>query len=240
MRPRHMLLVVIPLLILLPWIPGVPPYWITQMNYIGLYSLVVLGLVLLTNVGGLTSFGQSAFVGLGAYTTAWLCTAHGLSPWLGLIASLLVTCSIAYVLGIITLRLSGHFLPVCTLAWSLALFYLYGNLDFLGRNDGITGIPAVSLGTWTLDTSGRIYELIWAVLLLSMWATHNLLGSRAGRAIRALPSGSMAESFGINRARYKIIIFVYAALLGCLSGWLYAHMQRTVSPSPFGLHYGIE
>src|SRR5690606_20701377 len=53
-------------------------------------------------------------------------------------------------------------------------------------------------------------------------------------------SGGMAESFGVNMASYKVIIFVYSALLACLSGWLYAHMQRAVSPSPFGLNYGIE
>ncbi len=240
MRSRHVLMVVVPLLALLPWIPGVSAFWITQMNYIGLYSLVVLGLVLLTGVGGLTSFGQSAFVGLGAYTTAWLSTSVGVSPWLGLLAGLLLTCLVAYGLGVITLRLSGHYLPLCTLAWCLALYYLYGNLDFLGRYDGIAGIPPLRLGTWSLGASERMYGLIWLILLLALWATHNLLNSRAGRAIRALRSGSMAESFGVDLAHYKVVIFVYAALLGCVSGWLYAHMQRAVSPSPFGLSYGIE
>jgi len=240
MRPRHALMILIPILALLPWIPGVPAFWITQMNYIGLYSLVVLGLVLLTGVGGLTSFGQSAFVGLGAYTTAWLTTAGGMSPWLGLLAGLLLTCLVAYALGAITLRLSGHYLPLCTLAWCLALYYLYGNLDFLGRYDGIAGIPPLSLGGWSLGTGPRMYLLIWLFLLLALWATHNLLDSRAGRAIRALRSGSMAESFGVDLAHYKVVVFVYAALLGCVSGWLYAHMQRAVSPSPFGLGYGIE
>ncbi|CAM5780292.1 branched-chain amino acid ABC transporter ATP-binding protein/permease [Castellaniella caeni] len=228
------------LLATLPWLPGVPAFWITQMNYIGLYSLVVLGLVLLTGVGGMTSFGQSAFVGLGAYTTAWLTTAAQLSPWLGLLAGLLLTCLVAYGLGVITLRLSGHYLPLCTLAWCLALYYLYGNLDFLGRYDGIAGIPPITLGPWSLGASESMYLLIWLVLLLALWATRNLLDSRAGRAIRALRSGSMAESFGVDLAHYKVVVFVYAALLGGVSGWLYAHMQRAVSPSPFGLGYGIE
>ncbi|MFT0534081.1 ABC transporter permease subunit [Castellaniella hirudinis] len=224
----------------LPWLPGVPAFWVTQMNYIGLYSLVVLGLVLLTGVGGLTSFGQSAFVGLGAYSTAWLTTAAGVSPWLGLLAGLLLTSLVAYGLGLITLRLSGHYLPLCTLAWCLALYYLYGNLDFLGRYDGIAGIPPIRLGDWSLGASASMYLLIWLILLLALWATHNLLDSRSGRAIRALRSGAMAESFGVDLAHYKVVIFVYAALLGSISGWLYAHMQRAVSPSPFGLGYGIE
>src|SRR5699024_1603050 len=90
--------------------------------------------------------------------------------------------------------------------------------------------------------SGRsMYLLIWACVLLAMLATRNLLDSRPGRAIRSLrSSGDMAESFGVNMARYKTIIFIYAALMACLSGWLYAHMQRAVSPSPFGLNYSIE
>ena len=56
-----------------------PDFWITQLNYIALYSLVGLGLVLLTGVAGLTSFGQAAFVGMGAYATAWLTLNTGLS-----------------------------------------------------------------------------------------------------------------------------------------------------------------
>lgn len=62
------------LLALLPLV-GVPEFWITQLNYIGLFAIVALGLVLLTGVSGLTSFGQAAFVGLGAYTSAYLTTA---------------------------------------------------------------------------------------------------------------------------------------------------------------------
>jgi len=93
---------------------------------------------------------------------------------------------------------------------------------------------------WSLGPGERMYYLIWVLLLLAMWATHNLLHSRSGRAIRSLRSGTMAESFGVDLAHYKVVIFVYAALLGGLSGWLYAHMQRAVSPSPFGLGYGIE
>lgn len=228
-------------LVLLPAFPATPEFWITQLNYIGLATLVVLGLVLLTGVGGLISFGQAAFVGIGAYTTAYLTTAMGWSPWLGLICGLVLSFVIAYILGAITLRLSGHYLPLGTIAWGLSLYYLFGNLDFLGQYDGIAGIRAINLFGLRLSDGRSIYYLIWLFALISMWMTRNLLDSRPGRAIRALrASGGMAESFGIKMASYKIIIFVYAALLTSVSGWLYAHMQRAVSPSPFGLNYGIE
>jgi hypothetical protein len=79
---------------------GAAPFWaapftITLLNYIGIYALVVLGVVLLTGVGGLTSFGQAAFVGIGAYATAWLTTAQGASPWLGLVFALALTGMVA-------------------------------------------------------------------------------------------------------------------------------------------------
>jgi len=74
-----------------------------------------------------------------------------------------------------------------------------------------------------------------------LWATANLLDSRPGRATRALRGQlEMAESLGVNGARLKIVVFVYAALLACVSGWLYAHLQRFVNPTPFGLQMGIE
>ncbi len=238
---RLLLAVVLIGLGVLPLLPVTPSFLVTHLNYIGLASLVVLGLVLLTGVGGLTSFGQAAFVGIGAYSTAYLTTVMAWSPWLALLLGLLLTYIVAGFLGVITLRLSGHFLPLGTIAWSLALYYLFGNLAFLGQFDGISGIAPLQVFGVSLADGRKMYYLIWLCVLLSLWATHNLLDSRPGRAIRALRSGGgMAESFGIPMTHYKNVIFVHAALLACLSGWLYAHMQRAVSPSPFGLNYSIE
>ena len=236
------------LLLLVPAI--LSPYYVTLLNYIGLYAMVALGLVLLTGVGGLTSFGQAAFVGLGAYTTAALTTATdlpgwlawaGTSPWLTLAVGLLLTALVAVLIGSLTLKLSGHFLPLGTIAWGISLYFLFGTMESLGGHTGISGIPAIGLLGWTLDEGGEIYYLIWAFLLVAMLTTHNLLDSREGRAIRALKGGRvMAEAMGVDTSRSRMVIFVIAALLACASGWLYAHMQRFVNPTPFGVHIGIE
>ena len=234
-------LVVMFALPVLPHPVHVPEYWITLLNYIGLYSIVAIGLVLLTGIGGMTSFGQAAFVGLGAYATAYLTTQYGVSPWLALIVGVVITGLVALVLGLVTMRLSGHFLPLGTIAWGLALFFLFGNLDMLGKYDGINGIPVLNVLGIDLESGRHIYYLIWVVVLASVISVQNLLNSRMGRAIRALRGGGMmAEAMGVNTAWMRVVIFVYAAVLAAVSGFLYAHLQRAVNPTPFGLNHGIE
>ncbi|MDH4870036.1 branched-chain amino acid ABC transporter ATP-binding protein/permease [Pseudomonas sp. BN515] len=248
MKPRYLILALVAVLGVAPLV--LPPYYVTLLNYIGLYTLVVLGLVLLTGVGGMTSFGQAAFVGLGAYTSAYLTTVQDLpgwlawasaSPWLTLLVGLVLTGAVALLLGALTLKLSGHYLPLGTIAWGLSLYYLFGTLESLGGHTGVSGLPSISLFGWELNKGEEIYYLIWAVMLCAMLITQNLLDSREGRAIRALKGGQlMAESMGVNTFRAKMVIFLISALFAAVSGWLYAHTQRFVNPTPFGLHMGID
>ncbi len=227
----------VPVVALLP----LPDFWIAQLNYIGLYALVCLGLVLLTGVGGLTSFGQAAFVGVGAYTTAYLTLNTGMSPWLTLFVGLGITAISALVVGAITLRMSGHYLPLATIAWGLSLYYLMGNLDALGKYDGLLGLKSLSIGSLDIGQGRLFFILTWAILITGAVALLNLLDSRPGRAIRSLKGGSqMAEAMGISTFRYKVTIFLIAALFASIAGWLLAHFQRTVNPSAFGLKMGIE
>ncbi len=225
----------------LPFVPGIPPFWIVLLDNIGLAALVAMGLVILTGVGGLTSFGQAAFCGFGAYTTAILTTSYGLSPWLSLPAALVVSGIAAVVLGLMTVRLSGHYLPLGTIAWGISLFYLFSKLELTGRNDGISSIPPLAIGTFEMRNPNTIYFAIWLAVVVAALITVNLLDSRMGRAIRALRRGHIAaESFGVQTAQAKLLVFIYAAVLAGLSGWLYAHFQRAVNPTPFGPQAGIE
>jgi branched-chain amino acid transport system ATP-binding protein len=222
----------------------VPQFWVTLLNYIGLYSIVALGLVLLTGVAGQTSFGQAAFVGVGAYVTAYLSTRYegtAWLPWLNLGIGVALTAAIALFTGFVTLRMRGHYFPLASIAWGISFYFVFGNLEVVGGYTGLTGIPALALPGFELRDERRFYYLIWLIVLASLWMTRNLLDSRPGRAIRALRGRSeMAEAFGVDTARLKIVVFVYAALLACVSGWLYAHLQRFVNPTPFGLNQGIE
>ncbi|UFX44776.1 branched-chain amino acid ABC transporter ATP-binding protein/permease [Bradyrhizobium sp. 41S5] len=241
MTQRLPLIIFALVMAVIPLLPGIPPFWIVLLDNIGLAALVAMGLVLLTGVGGLTSFGQAAFCGFGAYTTAVLTTAYGVSPWLTLPASLVVSGIAAVLLGLVTVRLSGHYLPLGTIAWGIGLFYLFSKLEFLGRNDGISGIPPLSIGAFKMLSPDTIYYAIWVAVLFSALLTMNLLDSRTGRAIRALRRGHIAaEAFGVQTPRAKLLVFIYAAVLAGLSGWLYAHFQRAANPTPFGAQAGIE
>ena len=177
---------------MLPQPIRVPEYWVTLLNYIGLYSIVAIGLVLLTGIGGMTSFGQAAFVGVGAYATAYLTTQFGVSPWLALIAGVVLTALIALLLGLVTMRLSGHFLPLGTIAWGLSLFFLFGNLEMLGKYDGINGIPVLNrvrlapgIGSQhLLPDLGRRAAVRWCLFRICLIAGRDARFARCAAAAR--------------------------------------------------------
>ncbi|MBS0451722.1 MAG: branched-chain amino acid ABC transporter ATP-binding protein/permease [Proteobacteria bacterium] len=214
---------------------------VSLLNDIGIGTLVALGLVLLTGVGGATSFGQAAFVGIAAYSTAWLTTAQGLSPWLGLAFALLLTGLSALAIGMLTLRLGGHFLPLSTIAWGISIAMLFGNVDGLGRHTGLSNIPPLSIGSFSLADARAMYYLIWLIVGLAFLFSYNLLASRPGRAIRSLRGGSiLLASVGADAYKVRLALFVLAAIFAGLAGWLYAHMNRFVSPAPFDVRASIE
>ena len=104
---------------------------------------------------------------------------------------------IALVLALITLRMSGHYLPLATIAWALSLNFTIANMETLGKYDGLLGVPAIELFGLSLADGRAIYYLIWLFAILGAIAVRNLLDSRPGRAIRALGGATvMAESMG--------------------------------------------
>jgi branched-chain amino acid transport system permease protein len=236
---RLLLAAVVAAFALAPLVAG--RFTVSLLNDIGIAALVALGLVLLTGVGGATSFGQAAFVGIGAYASAWLTTAHGASPWLGLLFALVLAGASALVIGVTTLRLGGHYLPLSTIAWGLSIAIVFGNMESLGRHSGIANVPALGLGPWSLAEPRAVYYLIWALVGAALLFARNLLDSRPGRAMRGLRGGAtLLASVGADAVRVRLALFVIAALLAGLAGWLYAHKNRFVSPSPFDVRASIE
>lgn len=228
------------LAVALPLLP-VPAIWLEQANYIGLFSLAVMGLVLLTGVAGFLSFAQAPFMGIAAYCSAWLCLNYGLSPWVTLPVSLAVTGLAAWGLAYVTLKMSGHYLPLATIAWGMALYYLFGSSEALGKHEGLTGLQPLSVFGRLLSDSRSYYWLILVAVAGTAWCFRNLLNSHPGRAIRALKGGAaMPEAMGVNTWRTKVQVFILSALTAAMTGWLYAHLLRGISPEPFGLLQSVD
>ncbi|HET6183712.1 MAG TPA: branched-chain amino acid ABC transporter ATP-binding protein/permease [Acetobacteraceae bacterium] len=238
---RHLLAVVVAVLAIVA-VPGLlPAFYVTLFGYVGLAALVALGLVLLTGISGQTSFGQASFVGLAAYATTLLTKFADMPSVVGLLAGLAVTGLTAWLLGLITARLSGHFLALVSVAWGLSFFSLFGTLPWLHGFNGIGNIPPMGLGGLMAESRRIDLAVIIAAVALLMVMSANLLDSRMGRAIRTLNGARlMGESVGIDTVRLSRTVFVIAALYAGLSGFLFAHFQRFISPTPFSLGASID
>jgi len=211
-------------------------YTIIMLNLIGIYGVAVLGLVLLTGAAGIISFGHAAFMGIGAYTSAYLTTQLGLSPWTGLLVAVAAALAVAIVLGVATLHLGGHFLPITTLAWGVAITSFLGTSETLGAHGGIRDIPPLALFGWRIDTPHMQYALVAAVFLLCVLGLRRYLASSRGLAVRSLRGGkTMMESLGYNPMALKVESFALSAVLAAIGGWLYAHTQAFISPSLFDM-----
>lgn len=223
-------------------VPAVlPTFYVTLFGYVGLATLVALGLVLLTGISGQTSFGQATFVGLAAYATTMLTRFEGAPPLLGLIAGIGLTAAVAWLLGLITARLSGHFLALVSVAWGMSFFALFGTLPLLHGFNGIGDIPPLRLGPLSAENPRINLGVILAAAAAALAALANLLDSRLGRAIRTLNGARlMGESVGIDTVRLSRAVFVTAAVYAGISGFLFAHFQRFISPTPFSLGASID
>lgn len=223
------------------------PFYVRLLSLVGIFSLVTMGLVILTGYTGLASLGQAAFVGVGAYTAAILASRFGLNPWLGMVAGVLLAGFIAWLIGLVTLRLKGHFLALATLAWGLIITGVLKNwMSVTGGNTGFgsaTGnrFPPLSLFGIELRDERAYYYLIWVCTLLVLAGALNLMRSRTGRAIRSLRSGSVAAaSFGVNVQGIKMLSFVLAAMFAGLAGGLFAFRELFLNPNIADLGASID
>lgn len=208
---------------------------------IGIYTVVVVGLSLLMGYGGQISLAQAAFFGIGGYTSGILSTRFGWSPWLALVAGMILAAIVAYGVGIPTLRLREQYLALGTAGVGIVFWILFSEWTGLtGGPSGLAGIPYLSLGGYLLKNDTRFYYLVLAVAALVMWLAHNIVASRIGRGLRALHTSEVAaECMGVDTARLKLQIFVLSAVLASLAGSLYAHYVTFISPVLFSFSESI-
>ncbi|MDE3074868.1 MAG: branched-chain amino acid ABC transporter permease [Chloroflexota bacterium] len=230
--------------IVLAVLPSIVPsgYGRTLLVFVSLYAMASLGLQLLMGYAGQVSLGQGAFWGLGAYGYAILCVKEGVPPWLALAAAALASTAVAYAIGAPILRLRGHQLALATLAFATILATLFNQVTPLtGGAIGLPGIPSLAVGGFTFNTDLRFAYLAEAFVLAAMVASHNVMRSRIGRALRALSSNEQpAASLGVDVASHKLHVFAGSAALASLAGSLYAAYLTYVSPDAFGVFLSVQ
>ncbi|MGA1841095.1 MAG: branched-chain amino acid ABC transporter permease [bacterium] len=216
-------------------------YYISVMVVVGFNTLIVIGLCMLMGYAGQISLGHAAFYGLGAYSTGVLCTKFHFNPWLALLCGIMFTGLIAYLIGVPSLKLKGHYLAMATLGFGEIVFIVFNELSYLtGGPSGMTSIPRLSVFGFMLNTDLRFYCFIWTIILIIIILSINIVNSRVGRALMAIHgSESAALGVGVNVSSFKVQIFVLSAVFASVAGSLYAHFVTFISPSSFGFIQSI-
>ena len=216
-------------------------YFLQVMIFIGINTLLALGLNMLMGYAGQISLGHAAFYGLGAYTSAVL-TVHGhWSPWLSLPAALVLAAAVAWLVGLPTLRLSGYYLGMGTLGFGMIVFIVFREWSTLtGGSSGLVGIPPLSAGPLSFTEPRSYFYLVWAIVLGFMLLCRRLIGSRVGRALRAIhDSENAARAVGVDTHRFKLHVFMLSAVMAALAGFLYAHFVSFISPESFNFMVSV-
>lgn len=221
-----------------PW--WASEYMMTQLHFIGIYSIVGLGLMLLVGFTGQISLGHAAFLAVGAYTEALLAAA-GWPFWLSLPCAALLSAAVGIVVGLPALRLKGIYLAIATLAFGVIAEEIAARWESLtGGNSGLHVKPIELFGA-KLDGDADFYYLVLALTAVCCIALANLLRSPTGRAFVAIRDSEIsAACMGVNLARYKTLSFALSAALTGVGGALYAHKVSFISPEQFTLLVSIE
>jgi len=217
-------------------------YFLLVLNMVGLNTIVVLGLNLLIGYAGQISLGHGAFYGLGAYFSGVLTATYGFPPWIAMVIALVSTGIVAWIIGIPTLKLKGHYLVMATLGFNIIISILLVEWEpITGGPNGLPGIPFLSVGNFVFDSDRKFYYLIWFFTFAAIILSMNLVYSRVGRALRAIHGGeTAAHAFGIDVRKYKVKIFVLSAVVASVAGSLYAHYITFISPKSFDFFYSIQ
>lgn len=217
------------------------PYLVSILIFIGIYAIVALGLGLLIGYAGQLSLGHNAFYGLGAYTSGILSFRYGISPWLGILCGMVLTGSIAYLIGKPILRFRGHMLVIVTCATGLIFWGLFGEMDFItGGYEGFSRIPRLSIGGFTFIQDIHYYYLVLVIFAALFLVASNIAKSKIGSEFRTIDlykggSEVAAQTLGINIGKIKTQVFVLSAVYASIGGSLYTHYITHLDPGPFSL-----
>ncbi|MBF0204228.1 MAG: branched-chain amino acid ABC transporter permease [Desulfamplus sp.] len=217
-------------------------YYFQVMTFIGINTMLALGLNMLMGYTGQVSLGHAAFYGIGAYTTAILSGTFGISPWSALVFAISGAVLVAFIVGLPTLKLSGYYLGMGTLGFGMIINIIFREWSSMtGGSSGFVGIPMLQAGPVLFEAGRSYFFLVWLVVFITIVLCRRILSSRMGRALRSIHDGENASmAVGVNTHFLKLQIFMFSAALGAIAGFLYAHFVLFISPESFGFMVSIK
>ncbi len=209
-----------------------PQEWVVWLIMVGIYTVAALGMHIMTGLCGQFSMGQSAFMALGAYTTAFLGTEYGLSPWLTLPLSALAAGLGGLLFGIPALRIKGFYLVLTTIAAQFVIMWAIKQPSWLGQTYGID-VPAITIGGSALNDA-QFWWLTLGVAVVMLFLAKNIQRTATGRKFVAVRDNDLAaEVMGINLFRTKLLAFFVGCAFAGVAGWLWAHHLLRINPDLF-------
>jgi branched-chain amino acid transport system permease protein len=225
-------------LLLIPMVLG--EFYVGELGGVYIFAIAGVGLMLLTGYTGLVNLGHAAFVGIGAYTNAILLHA-GVPFLITLPASGLLAGIAGIAIGIPTLRMSGLYLAIATLAFGGIVGTVLQKWDSVtGGFDGFA-VPTPTIFGYPIEGANGVYYMSLVVLVFVLWLSANILRTPLGRAMVAIRDSEIsAQSMGINLALYKTVAFAVGAGMAGLAGALLAHYVRFLAPDSFDVLLSIQ
>ena len=214
-------------------------YMMGVATQIVIQAIAAYGLNIIVGYAGQISLGHAAFLGIGAYASAMLTTAGGLTFWQALPFVLLIVGSIGFLCGLPSLRVKHDFLAITTIGINFIVVAVFQYTPALGGALGIGGIPRVTLFGTALRTNGFFFLCLFflAVVILLSWA---FTKTWAGLACFAVRDNEMAaSSMGVSAVRTKLTAFVIGTLMAGLAGALYAHYMRFIAADSFAFPVSV-
>lgn len=207
------------------------PFYMDLIARIMIFAIAAVSLDLILGHGGMVSFGHAAYMGIGAYAVGVL-SYYGIdNGFLQIPLALAAAALIGLVFGALSLRTSGVYFIMITLAFAQMLYFLAISLEEFGGDDGMSSMRSEFSGLIDMYDAVHFYYLIFTILVLVLFGLHRLVLSRFGMVIRASRSNEKRmHAVGFPTFRYKLAAFTIASTICGLAGVLFANLNEFVSP----------
>ncbi|HEY0294535.1 MAG TPA: branched-chain amino acid ABC transporter permease [Bordetella sp.] len=215
-------------------------YFVYLLNLIGIFSLVAIGLNILTGFSGQTSIGHAGFFAIGAYTSGLAALLWGMPFWLAIPLGGVLATVVGGLIALPALRLKNLYLAIATLGFGVVTQKVIFEWQSITGGGAGLHVPLPTLFGLPVDDGSRMAWIILAVLAAGTWSAARLSASRTGRALKMLrESETAAACLGIRIARYKVVAFALSAFYTAVAGGLYAFVVRYINPESFDFNMSV-